>query len=83
MTPTESEEMNRQVQDFFDRGLIRESSSPYVVPTVLTPKRGGEWRMSIDSRAINKITINYMFPLPRMDDLVDCVSGINTFQRSI
>jgi hypothetical protein len=43
MTLVESEEVNRQVQEMLDRGLIRESLSPCAVPTVLTPKKIGEW----------------------------------------
>jgi hypothetical protein len=43
MTPIESEEVNRQVQKMLDRGKIQDSLSPYVVPTLLTPKKGGEW----------------------------------------
>jgi hypothetical protein len=81
LTPQENEEVKRQVQDLLDKGLVRESLSPCVVPTVLSPKKDGGWRMCTDSRAINKITIRYRFPLPRMDDLMDCLSGANYFSK--
>lgn len=64
LTPQENAEVGRQVQELMDKGLIRESLSPCVVPTILSPKKGGERRMCTDSRTINKITIRYHFPLP-------------------
>ena len=72
MTPIENEEIRKQVQALLDQGLIRESLSPCAVPTMLSPSTDGGWRMCIDSRAINKITIKYRFPLLRIEDLMDC-----------
>jgi hypothetical protein len=81
LTPQENEEVKRQVQDLLDKGLVREILSPCAIPTVLSPKKDGGWRMCTDSRAINKITIRYRFPLLRMDDLMDCLSGANYFSK--
>jgi hypothetical protein len=51
------------------------------MPTVLSPKKDGGWIMCTKSRAINNITIGYRFPLPKMDDLMDCLSGENFFSK--
>lgn len=64
MTPQQNEEIKKQVQELLDKGLVRKSLSPCVVPIVLAPKKNGDWRLCIGSRAINKITIRYRFPIP-------------------
>jgi hypothetical protein len=81
LTPKENEEVKRQVQELLDKGLVRESLSPCAVSTVLSPKKDEGWRMCTDSRMINKITITYRFPSPRMDDLMDCLSGAKHFSK--
>jgi hypothetical protein len=81
LTPQENKEVKNQVQELLDKGLIRKILSPCVVPTMLSPKKDGGWRMCTDSRAIKKITIRYRFPLPRMDDLMDFLSGDSYFSK--
>ena len=48
---------------------------------MLAPKKNEEWRMCTDSHAINKITIKYRFPLSRMNNVMDCLSGAKYFTK--
>jgi len=79
MIPQENEEVKKQVPELLDKGLIKESLSPCVVPISLGLNKDGCWRMCTDSKVINKITIRYRFPLPRINDLKDFLSGTKYF----
>ena len=75
----ETKEIQRQVQALLDKGYVRESLSPCAVPVILVPKKS--WRMCVDCRAINNITVRYHHPIPRLDDMLDELSDSIIFSK--
>ncbi|XP_020673723.2 uncharacterized protein LOC110093239 [Dendrobium catenatum] len=81
LRPDEHFELQRQVNELIIKGFVRPSASPCAVPALLVPKKDGTFRMCIDSRSINKITIKYRFPIPRIDDIFDQLHGATFFSK--
>ena len=75
----QKEEIDRQVQEMLDHGIIRPSKSPWAAPVVLVKKKSGEMRFCINYRQLNNATKKDSYPLPRIDDILDKMSGKTIF----
>ena len=80
-TPKKPKKIQRQVKHLIDHGCVRESLSPCAVPVILVPKHDGSFCMCSDCRLINAITIRYRYPIPRLDDMLDELSGATIFSK--
>jgi hypothetical protein len=77
----ETKELQRQVKDLLSKEYVRESMSPYAIPVLLVPKKDGPWRMCIDCKGANIITVKYRHPIPRLDDMLDELHGSCIFSK--
>ena len=73
----------RQLTELLAGGFIRVSESPWAAPYTMVPKptRKGkrEWRMAVDYRGLNKVTIKNRYPIPSMRDLYSKLRGARVF----
>ncbi|GJX33113.1 putative reverse transcriptase domain-containing protein [Tanacetum coccineum] len=74
-------ELSNQLQELTDRGFIRPSTSPWGAPVLFVKKKDGSFRMCIDYRELNKLTIKNRYPLPRIDDLFDQLQGSSVYSK--
>nr|GEV81801.1 putative reverse transcriptase domain-containing protein [Tanacetum cinerariifolium] len=81
LAPSELEEFSRQLKELQDKGFIRPSSSPWGAPVLFVKKKDGSFRMCIDYRELNKLTIKNHYPLLRIDDLFDQPQGLQYFSK--
>ncbi|GJR45149.1 putative reverse transcriptase domain-containing protein [Tanacetum coccineum] len=81
LAPSEMKELSDQLQELYDKGFIRPSSSPWGAPVLFVKKKGGSFRMCIDYRELNKLTVKNRYPLPRIDDLFNQLQGSSVYSK--
>ncbi|GJW50972.1 putative reverse transcriptase domain-containing protein [Tanacetum coccineum] len=75
------QELSNQLQELADKGFIRPSTSPWGAPVLFVKKKDGSFRMCIDYRELNKLTVKNRYPLPRIDDLFNQLQGSSVYSK--
>ncbi|GKF73622.1 hypothetical protein Tco_0219954 [Tanacetum coccineum] len=81
LAPSEMKELSEQLQELFDKGFIRPSSSPWGALVLFVQKKDGSFRMCIDYRELIKLTVKNQYPLLRIDDLFDQLQGSSIYLK--
>lgn len=79
MSQAELAECRRQLDSLLEKGWIRPSTSPYGHPILFVRKKTGDLRMCVDYRLLNRQTKMDAYPIPRIDALLDTLSGAGVF----
>ncbi|GKC14890.1 hypothetical protein Tco_1011672 [Tanacetum coccineum] len=81
LAPSKMHELSNQLQELADRGFIQPSTSPWGAPVLFVKKKDGSFRMCIDYRELNKLTVKNHYPLLRIDDLLDQLQGSSVYSK--
>jgi len=77
--PSQLQEVRAHLDDLMKSDIIRPSTSPYSSPIVVVRKKSGDIRLCCDYRRLNAITCRDAFPIPRVDECIDALSGAKYF----
>uniref|UniRef100_V5FZU9 Retrovirus-related Pol polyprotein n=1 Tax=Anoplophora glabripennis TaxID=217634 RepID=V5FZU9_ANOGL len=67
--------VREKVNELLDSGIVRESQSEYASPVVLVKKKNNDFRLCVDYRALNKITVKNIYPMPNVEEQLNLLGG--------
>ncbi|GFS51926.1 retrovirus-related Pol polyprotein from transposon 17.6 [Trichonephila clavipes] len=76
---TERQEVNKQIEEWLNEGIIRPSSAEYASPIVMVKKKDGSSRMCIDYRKLNQKLVKDKFPLPIIEGVLDTLKEAKVY----
>lgn len=74
-------EIEKIVEELLKNSFIQPSTSSFASLVLLVKKKDGSWRMCIDYRQLNDITLKNKYPIPIIDDLLDELKGARYFSK--
>lgn len=69
------------VRELQSQGLIQNSCSPFASPVVLVGKKDSNWRLWVDYKSLNQITIKDKYPIPIIEELLDKLGGSQVYSK--
>ncbi|GJS26499.1 putative reverse transcriptase domain-containing protein [Tanacetum coccineum] len=81
LAPSEMKVLSEQLKELSDKGFIRPSSPPWGAPVLFVKKKDESFRMCIDYRELNNLTVKNRYPLPKIDDLFDQLQGSSVYSK--
>ena len=74
-------EIDKLIQELVKAGIVQPISSPYASPVVLVKKKDNTWRLCVDYRKVNEMTVKDIFPIPLIEDLMDELGGSHVYSK--
>jgi transposase InsO family protein len=81
LSTSQIQEQTRQIEYLYARGMVQPSISPWGAPVLFAKKKDGTWRMCIDYRALNSLTVRNGYPLPKIQDCLDVIGNAKYFTK--